>query len=254
MGNLVFCGGCGRQQPQPVPAQCPFCGAKPVGGKRYKQKSIAGVLALLLGGFGIHRFYLGQWWGVFYLLFSWTFIPGLISLVEGIVFLCTDDERWDARHNQGAVPGQGDSGALVVVIVAGLLVAVAMIGILAAIAIPAYADYMQRAQMTEVSAYAQQATVAVTAHYTETEQIPATLAEAGVKAPLPQGLADARIDPESGVISLTFGSGGGLAGKTLHLLPQEDEDGAIQWLCRGKGLSYNILPRWCRGSPDEEEV
>ncbi|WP_211243516.1 NINE protein [Chitiniphilus eburneus] len=253
MSNLVFCGSCGRQQPQPVPATCPFCGGKPVGGKRYKQKSLAGVLALLLGGLGVHRFYLGQWWGVFYLLFFWTLIPGLIALVEGIVFLCTDDEKWDRRFNQGAGRGQADAGALIVILAVVGFGAVAMLGIVAAIAVPAYVEYTNRAQMTEVSAYAQQATVAVTAHYTETEEIPATLTDAGVKAPLPQVLSEAHIDPESGVISLTFGTGG-LTGKTLHLLPQQDENGAIQWLCRGKGLGYSILPRWCRGTPEEEEV
>jgi len=41
------------------------------------------VLALLLGGLGAHRFYLRQWgWGIAYVLFSWTFIPIVVSLVE----------------------------------------------------------------------------------------------------------------------------------------------------------------------------
>jgi len=50
-----------------------------------EKKSVgAGVLlALFLGGFGFHKFYLGQpGLGVLYLLFCWTFIPSIISVVE----------------------------------------------------------------------------------------------------------------------------------------------------------------------------
>ena len=41
------------------------------------------LLAVLLGGIGGHHFYLGKiGWGLIYLLFSWTFIPLVIGLVE----------------------------------------------------------------------------------------------------------------------------------------------------------------------------
>ena len=56
----------------------------------YKPKIGTGIFALITGGFGIHRFYLGQWWGIFYLLLFWTTIPALIAFVEGIIFLATD--------------------------------------------------------------------------------------------------------------------------------------------------------------------
>ena len=46
------------------------------------------ILAILLGSFGIHRFYAGKVVsGIFYLLFCWTFIPGIIAFVEGIICL-----------------------------------------------------------------------------------------------------------------------------------------------------------------------
>ena len=46
------------------------------------------ILAILLGSFGIHRFYAGKVVsGIFYLLFCWTFIPGIIAIVEGIICL-----------------------------------------------------------------------------------------------------------------------------------------------------------------------
>lgn len=49
-----------------------------------RKNEVVGVLfALLLGGFGIHRFYMGQnGLGVLYLLFSWTGIPAIAGFVE----------------------------------------------------------------------------------------------------------------------------------------------------------------------------
>jgi TM2 domain-containing membrane protein YozV len=52
-------------------------------GKQSRSPSTALTLALLLGGVGAHRFYLRQRrWGVAYLLFFWTLIPAMVSLVE----------------------------------------------------------------------------------------------------------------------------------------------------------------------------
>jgi len=48
-----------------------------------KNKTTALLLTLLLGGVGAHRYYMGQiGLGIVYTLFSWTFIPGIIALVE----------------------------------------------------------------------------------------------------------------------------------------------------------------------------
>jgi hypothetical protein len=43
-----------------------------------KSKGLAGLLALFLGGFGIHKFYLGRTgMGILYLLLCWTFVPAI---------------------------------------------------------------------------------------------------------------------------------------------------------------------------------
>lgn len=48
-------------------------------------KTTAALLAFFLGGFGVHRFYLGRAGsGLLYLLFCWTFVPTVIALVESI--------------------------------------------------------------------------------------------------------------------------------------------------------------------------
>jgi hypothetical protein len=97
MAGMVFCRGCGKELHESAKA-CPHCGATQRRGGQGKNKVVAGVLALFLGGLGIHRFYLGQWWGLFYLLFCWTFIPSLIAFVEAIVFFCTGDAEWEEKH------------------------------------------------------------------------------------------------------------------------------------------------------------
>ena len=46
------------------------------------------LLAFFLGGLGAHKFYSGKaGMGVLYLIFCWTFIPAIVSLIEGIMAL-----------------------------------------------------------------------------------------------------------------------------------------------------------------------
>ena len=61
--------------------------------KRVWSRGTAGVLALLLGCFGVHRFYQGRWKsGILFLLFFWTGIPGVLGLMEGVHLICADEE------------------------------------------------------------------------------------------------------------------------------------------------------------------
>ena len=63
-----------------------------------KSKGVAILLALFLGGFGIHKFYLGQTlWGILYLLFFWTFIPAIISLFEVFILLFMNESEFNRR-------------------------------------------------------------------------------------------------------------------------------------------------------------
>jgi TM2 domain-containing membrane protein YozV len=69
-----------------------------------KNKVVAAVLALFLGGLGIHKFYLGQnFAGIMYLLFSWTFVPGIIAFFEFLGLLLMSDRAFDAQYNQGTL-------------------------------------------------------------------------------------------------------------------------------------------------------
>lgn len=81
-----------------------------------KSKVAAGVLAILLGGIGAHKFYLGRiGQGLLYLVFFWTFIPALIGLIEGIIYLTMSDDSFNARYNIGQVMAPTQLGQPLVV-------------------------------------------------------------------------------------------------------------------------------------------
>jgi len=68
-----------------------------------KSKSTAAILAFLLGGIGVHRFYLNQaGLGFLYLLFCWTLIPSIIAFVDFIIFLTMDENGFNQKYNNGA--------------------------------------------------------------------------------------------------------------------------------------------------------
>jgi TM2 domain-containing membrane protein YozV/DNA-directed RNA polymerase subunit RPC12/RpoP len=65
-----------------------------------RSKIAAGILAILLGGVGVHKFYLGKTgMGILYLIFCWTLIPTIIAWIEGIIYLCMSDEDFDRKYN-----------------------------------------------------------------------------------------------------------------------------------------------------------
>ncbi len=67
---------------------------------RNKDRIAAALLAIFLGSFGIHKFYLGKpGWGIIYLLFCWSFLPGLISFIEGILYLFMTDQEFAMKYD-----------------------------------------------------------------------------------------------------------------------------------------------------------
>ena len=65
-----------------------------------KSKLTAGILAILLGNIGVHKFYMGKvGMGILYLCFCWTCIPGVIGLIEGIIYLTSSREEFEYKNH-----------------------------------------------------------------------------------------------------------------------------------------------------------
>lgn len=68
--------------------------------REMKNKTTAALLALFLGAFGAHKFYLRQTGvGIIYLIFFWAYIPGIIAFIEFIIFLTMSQEEFDRKYN-----------------------------------------------------------------------------------------------------------------------------------------------------------
>lgn len=89
-----------------------------VGGTGTKSRVTAGVLALVLGGLGIHKFYLGYtgpglvfllvntigWIVTIFLLGLPNIALGIIAMVEGILYLTKSDEEFRQTYVVGKKP------------------------------------------------------------------------------------------------------------------------------------------------------
>lgn len=65
-----------------------------------RSRILAAFLAILLGGMGIHKFYLGKpGWGLIYLVFSWTFIPMILGFIEGFIYLTMSDRSFETKYS-----------------------------------------------------------------------------------------------------------------------------------------------------------
>lgn len=140
MAETVFCSACGAAN-SAATQFCPQCGTAPQGaaaqapqgfgapqpnyaqpqqgfgqpqyqqpayGPAPKSRVTAGLFALLLGGLGVHKFYLNKvGLGILYIVFCWTFVPSVIALIEGIIYLTQDDATFS--RNQG-VPVSSSNG------------------------------------------------------------------------------------------------------------------------------------------------
>jgi len=233
------CDACGEQIH--VRAEiCPKCGVRQ---RNPVSKTALLLLTFFLGGIGGHKFYLGKYWqGALYLLFFWTYIPGLAALVEFIVYAFTSEERLNEKYT--AARG---AGSVVVIVVVAAFVGVSVIGILAAIAIPAYQDYTVRAKVSEGIFAATPWRVAVTEYYLETKRAPAKAADLPGGAPAqPQNGTIAL--GERGVFTLTLNErlGSRIAGKTIVFQPGVNPDGQLSWNCAGGTLEPKYRPVTCR--------
>lgn len=66
-----------------------------------RDKNVAGLLALLFGWLGFHRFYLGDvGLGILSAIFFWTGIPFILGLIDAIIFFSMDEDDFNYKYNR----------------------------------------------------------------------------------------------------------------------------------------------------------
>jgi type IV pilus assembly protein PilA len=131
-----------------------------------------------------------------------------------------------------------------------LMIVVAIIGILAAIAIPAYQDYIARAQMSEAMSLASGLKTAVTEVYSQDGSCPANESNGIAKATDIKGKYVASVTvggtaPACTIEALMNSTGvsKGIQGKKLTLT-MTNNNGSISWTCTSDA-DQKYLPKAC---------
>ncbi len=140
-GGFMFCSNCGNQVAEKAIA-CPKCGCPPRKEKNFcyncgtqinaqqimcvkcgvslsksssgssskedeKKRIIMGIIAILVGSLGVHKFCHGSWgWGIVYILLSLIgcililplLVTCILSIVEGVRYLLMDDEEYNQKY------------------------------------------------------------------------------------------------------------------------------------------------------------
>lgn len=96
---MAFCPECGAEISAEA-VSCPKCGrpmkTESMGGR---SRITAALLAFFMGGFGIHKFYLGEGGkGVLFLLFCWTAIPSICGFIDFIIIIGMSDEKFNKTY------------------------------------------------------------------------------------------------------------------------------------------------------------
>lgn len=130
-----------------------------------------------------------------------------------------------------------------------LMIVIAIIAILAAIAIPAYQNYVIRAQVSEGMTLMDGAKTAVAEYYTNHGDFPADNDAAGLSAAGDiQGKYVTQVSTTDGEITATFGgdANSSITDGTLSLSAITNT-GSISWSCNGgNGVEDKYLPSSCR--------
>ena len=148
-----------------------------------------------------------------------------------------------------------------------LMVVTAIIGILASVSLPAYQDYIHRAEIVEAMSLSSTIQRAVREHYEDRLTFPKGNEQAGVPEPRHLiGNRVSRIEVESGAVHVTLGNKvtPNLQGRVLSFRPvwvSESPESPISWVCgydepvegmeaageNRTDLDKKHLPSACRG-------
>ncbi|HUB91121.1 MAG TPA: pilin [Dyella sp.] len=132
-----------------------------------------------------------------------------------------------------------------------LMIVVAIIAILAAIAIPAYQNYLIRAQVSEGAVLTDGAKTAVAEFYSNTGNFPSKNASAGLATPTSISgsyVSSVDVSTKAGTIIATFDGpkvNSKIAGDTF-ILSATTSAGALGWTCHTGTVPAAYLPTSCR--------
>ncbi len=131
-----------------------------------------------------------------------------------------------------------------------LMIVVAIIAILAAIAIPAYQDYVIRAQVSEGLSLGDGAKTAVWDFISNTGRLPPNNASAGLATDTSiTGSYVSKVNVTGGLITVSYGgpkaNSALTSSTTLQLSPITSSGGSVQWTCKST-MPGMYLPSSCR--------
>jgi type IV pilus assembly protein PilA len=129
-----------------------------------------------------------------------------------------------------------------------LMIVVAIIAILAAVALPAYQDYLVRAQVSEGVTLADGARTAVWEFISTKGTMPPNNRSVGIATEASiSGKYVKKVNVTGGVVTATFSSGANqaISSKTLTLSPHT-VGGSILWRCHSSDINGKYLPTPCR--------
>ena len=253
----VFCRFCGK--PMTASASiCPHCNKSQVPiqhsnnasapqqkpSPKRKQGTTA-LLAIFLGGFGVHRFYLGQWWGFIYLLFCWTLIPSVIGILEGILFSLKQKRAWKKKYENR----EGWPAYVIILIVAITpFPLIAFIGIAAAVLLPLYVETEGRDFVSQSISETSELKDELEFYFIRHKRFPypdSNEVDLGLYSKSNLGN---KIDLwYDGQIRLTLHSEKKyLSRKTIIFIPTVDSNDNFSWECRDGTLEAQFRPQECR--------
>ena len=131
-----------------------------------------------------------------------------------------------------------------------LMIVVAIIAILAAIAIPAYQDYVIRAQVSEGLSLGEGAKTAVWDFISNTGRLPSSNASAGLATDTSiTGSYVSKVNVTGGLITVSYGgpkaNSALTSSTTLQLSPITASGGSVKWTCKST-MPGKYLPSSCR--------
>ena len=133
-----------------------------------------------------------------------------------------------------------------------LMIVVAIIGILAAVALPAYSDYLTRAQVSELVLAASTGRTSVSEYYASEGELPADAAQAGINTDqdsrFVQSIAYASTDETTPVITVV---GSMEVNETITIALEgvvDATNNTIEWTCTTADASFRFVPSNCRNT------